>query len=67
MSLVFFVFISLPLMYIGTSTLLLNILAYSNLTASRSGEPGAYVFTGSFTATGTLKNPFPMGILLFKI
>jgi hypothetical protein len=33
---------------------------YVSATFVRSGVPGAYDFTGSFTALGTLKNPFNM-------
>jgi hypothetical protein len=31
---------------------------YVSATFTRSGDPGAYDFTGSLTAFGTLKNPF---------
>ena len=33
---------------------------YVSATFALSGEPGTYDFTGSFTAFGTLKNPFNM-------
>ena len=42
------------------STVALYILLYSANSSVRSGLPGAYAFTGSFTAMGTSKNPFPM-------
>jgi hypothetical protein len=39
---------------------------YVSATFALSGEPGAYDFTGSLTAFGTLKNPFNM-VLYFEI
>ena len=36
------------------------MVLYVSATFALSGEPGAYDFTGSLTAFGTLKNPFNM-------
>jgi hypothetical protein len=55
---VFPVIISWFPIYRGTSILEFHICLYAASTATFSGEFGAYDFTGSFTAFGTLKNPF---------
>jgi hypothetical protein len=39
---------------------------YVASTSARSGEPGLYDLTGSLTATGTLKNPFPI-VFIFLV
>ncbi|OOG78707.1 hypothetical protein B0E44_00385, partial [Flavobacterium sp. A45] len=46
------------------SILVFHISLYADKTAAFSGELGAYPFTGSFTAVGTLKNPFSISLLL---
>jgi hypothetical protein len=51
-------------MYSGTSILAFHICLYAARTAAFSGELGAYDLTGSFTAFGTLKNPFNIVIEL---